>query len=287
MVQWKNVEHPVGIRIYLSSWLMKWKNAVGSWNHALENVVMNGKSLEATRATSWAKMSMGFRKQKRSQRSTIWHGSNLPHVCRLEKRNKKREFPVVKNHLASRWHHQLPPLLALPWPQQPNSPPNMGSFFVAPSTFGISPGGIAKAIPPPPGPFLSVMQLSTHQREGDTEKGRQNQPPVTGGGPRCIIWKKYRPLKTNSYGSPPGVQFSKLIYVISNCVISFSMSCLFTWQTGKSLFSIGNATSFMVEFPASHVTFRGGGVKMKVKIPWDECRSNGWQEHTRTLYKIL
>lgn len=118
--------------------------------HALENVVMNGKSLEATRATSWAKMSMGFRKQKRSQRSTIWHGSNLPHVCRLEKRNKKREFPVVENHLASRWHHQLPPLLALPWPQQPNSPPNMGSFFVAPSTFGISPGGIAKAIPPPP-----------------------------------------------------------------------------------------------------------------------------------------
>lgn len=109
-------------------------------------------------------------------------------------------------HLESRWR-ATPISLASPWPQQPNSPPNMGSFFVAPSTFETSP----RPSPPPPGPFLSVMQLSTHQREGYTEKGRQNQPPVTGASVHHM--KKYEPpLKTvHSTESPPGVQFSKLI----------------------------------------------------------------------------
>lgn len=64
MVHWKNVEHPVGIRIELVAhevekccWFMK---------HALENVVINGKSLEATRATSWPKMSGSEIKKGRS-----------------------------------------------------------------------------------------------------------------------------------------------------------------------------------------------------------------------------
>ena len=98
-------------------------------------------------------------------------------------------------HLESRWR-ATPISLASPWPQQPNSPPNMGSFFVAPSTFETSP----RPSPPPPGPFLSVMQLSTHQREGYTEKGRQNQPPVHGCISASNMKKNTTPENCSQYG---------------------------------------------------------------------------------------